>query len=216
MINAAAILERTTAASGFKDPAMTDFRAKGTIMGLAGLTAVFGMGTGVAPPVSSPENQPGGVQAPSAAVVPMAVTLADQSGCGGGRFTPGRGPDGIGAVWGIRSLLGPPDLGRLLGGGGGSGWSSGRLLGPVGCDGRPSCTPGLSTWWSSRSLHGQLANGNLVSEGASRLDAFSAYPVPTWLPGDAPSGTAGTPEVGPPQSSRTRGDAPQVSHAHGR
>jgi len=53
-------------------------------------------------------------------------------------------------------------------------------------------------------------------EGASRLDAFSAYPVPTWLPGDAPSGTAGTPEVGPPQSSRTRGDPSQVSSAHGR
>ena len=28
-----------------------------------------------------------------------------------------------------------------------------RLLGPVGCDGHPSCTPGLSTWSSSRSLH---------------------------------------------------------------
>ena len=38
-----------------EDPAMTDFRAKGTIMGPAGLTAVFGMGTGVTPPVSSPE-----------------------------------------------------------------------------------------------------------------------------------------------------------------
>src|SRR5436305_9352056 len=62
----------------------------------------------------------------------------------------------------------------------------------------------------------RIAPGNLVLEGASRLDAFSAYPVPTWLPGDAPSGTAGTPEVGPPQSSRTRGDAPQVSYAHGR
>ena len=61
-----------------------------------------------------------------------------------------------------------------------------------------------------------FVNGNLVSEGASRLDAFSAYPVPTWLPGGALSRTAGTPEVGPPQSSRTRGDAPQVSHAHGR
>ncbi len=45
---------------------MTDFRAKGTIMGLAGLTAVFGMGTGVAPPVSSPENRPGGDEAPAA------------------------------------------------------------------------------------------------------------------------------------------------------
>ena len=39
-----------------KDPAMTDFRARGTIMGPAGLTAVFGMGTGGAPPVSSPES----------------------------------------------------------------------------------------------------------------------------------------------------------------
>jgi hypothetical protein len=58
--------------------------------------------------------------------------------------------------------------------------------------------------------------GNLVLKRASRLDAFSAYPFPTWLPDDAPSGTAGTPEVGPPQSSRTRGDPSQVSYAHGR
>ncbi len=60
------------------------------------------------------------------------------------------------------------------------------------------------------------AIGNLVLKRASRLDAFSAYPFPTWLPGGAPSGTAGTPEVGPPQSSRTRGDPSQVSSAHGR
>src|SRR4051812_50197211 len=53
--------------------------------------------------------------------------------------------------------------------------------------------------------------GNLVLEGASRLDAFSAYPVPTWLPGGAPSGTARTPKDRPPPSPRTRGDAPQVS-----
>ena len=32
-------------------------------MGLAGLTAVFGMGTGVAPPVWSPESRPAGGQA---------------------------------------------------------------------------------------------------------------------------------------------------------
>ena len=44
-------------------PAMTDFRARGTIMGLAGLTAVFGMGTGVTPPVWSPEMHPAGGQA---------------------------------------------------------------------------------------------------------------------------------------------------------
>ncbi len=43
-----------------KIPAITDFRAKGTIMGLAGLTAVFGMGTGVAPQVWSPEKWPAG------------------------------------------------------------------------------------------------------------------------------------------------------------
>ena len=49
---------------------MTDFRARGTIMGLAGLTAVFGMGTGGTPPVSSPEFGRRGDQASPAAVVP--------------------------------------------------------------------------------------------------------------------------------------------------
>jgi len=44
-------------------PAMTDFRARGTIMGPAGLTAVFGMGTGVTPPVWSPENRAAGGEA---------------------------------------------------------------------------------------------------------------------------------------------------------
>ena len=42
---------------------MTDFRARGTIMGPTGLTAVFGMGTGVTPPVWSPEIRPAGGQA---------------------------------------------------------------------------------------------------------------------------------------------------------
>ena len=37
-------------------------------MGPAGLTAVFGMGTGVTPPVWSPENRPAGGQATPAAV----------------------------------------------------------------------------------------------------------------------------------------------------
>ena len=45
----------------WEDPAMTDFRAVGTIMGPAGLTAVFGMGTGGAPPVWSPEGGRGAV-----------------------------------------------------------------------------------------------------------------------------------------------------------
>src|SRR5262245_22487628 len=45
------------------DPAMTDFRAWGMIKGLAGLRAVFGMGTGRAPPVWSPGNRPRDVSA---------------------------------------------------------------------------------------------------------------------------------------------------------
>jgi hypothetical protein len=49
---------------------VTDFRAvwDGTIMGPAGLTAVFGMGTGVAPPVWSPGNPRRAVQGPAAAL----------------------------------------------------------------------------------------------------------------------------------------------------
>ena len=47
---------------------MTDFRAVGTIMGLAGLTAVFGMGTGGTPPVWSPEKRPAGGEAAPVAV----------------------------------------------------------------------------------------------------------------------------------------------------
>src|SRR3954464_14878794 len=50
-------------AGSIRIPAMTDFRARGTIMGPTGLTAVFGMGTGVTPPVWSPEIPPDGGQA---------------------------------------------------------------------------------------------------------------------------------------------------------
>ena len=58
---------------GEKIPAMTDFRAKGTIMGPTGLTAVFGMGTGVTPPVSSPEIRPAGGQAAPGGCLPEQV-----------------------------------------------------------------------------------------------------------------------------------------------
>ena len=50
------------------DPAMADFRAVGTIMGPAGLTAVFGMGTGGAPPAWSPESARGAVRPPGPAL----------------------------------------------------------------------------------------------------------------------------------------------------
>ena len=109
----------------------------------------------------------------------------------------------------------PPERSGRVAAGGRSGWSScsavrtGRLRRSPAVHARP-----IDLVVFQEPV--QLPAGNLISEGASRLDAFSAYPLPTWLPGDAPSGTAGTPEVGPPQSSRTRGDSPQVSYAHGR
>ena len=58
--------------------------------------------------------------------------------------------------------------------------------------------------------------GGLILEGASRLDAFSAYPVRTWLPSCATGVTTGAPSVRPPRSSRTRGSSPQTSCAHDR
>ena len=56
--------------------------------------------------------------------------------------------------------------------------------------------------------------GYLILRGASRLDAFSVYPFPTWLPGHAPGGATGTPEVSPSRSSRTKDSSSQISYAH--
>jgi hypothetical protein len=58
--------------------------------------------------------------------------------------------------------------------------------------------------------------GNLILRGASRLDAFSAYPGRTWLPSGAPGGTTGTPEVRPSRSSRTKDSSSQISCARDR
>ena len=72
-------------------------------------------------------------------------------------------------------------------------------------------TCALSTSSSATTLSGDLILGR-----ASHLDAFSAYPIPTWIPGNAPGGTTGKPEVGPTRSSRTSVKAPQISCAHDR
>ncbi len=58
--------------------------------------------------------------------------------------------------------------------------------------------------------------GYLILGWASRLDAFSAYPIRTQLPSDAPGRTTGTLEVRPSRSSRTRDSSPQVSCARDR
>ena len=85
-----------------------------------------------------------------------------------------------------------------------------RLV-PVGCTRCRASTSGLSTWWSSTALQ-----GTLVLRGASRLDAFSGYPVRTWPPGGAAGATTGPPEVRPSRSSRTRDSASQGSDTRGR
>ena len=80
---------------------MTDFRASGTIMGPAGLTAVFGMGTGGAPPVSSPESDRGAVGPPGRVgwfvigVDPAGVTLTSQARRGKRGVTEGDSVDFI-------------------------------------------------------------------------------------------------------------------------
>ena len=53
----------------------------------------------------------------------------------------------------------------------------------------------------------------LILRGTSRLDAFSVYPFPTWLPGREPGGSTGTPEVRPSRSSRTKDSSSQISYA---
>ena len=63
---------------------------------------------------------------------------------------------------------------------------------------------------------GPYINGDLILGGASCLDAFSTYPGRTRLPGGAPGGTTGSPEVRPTRSSRTSVGAPQISCAHNR
>ena len=67
-----------------------------------------------------------------------------------------------------------------------------------------------------RSLQGVLliSEGYLILRGASRLDAFSVYPFPTWLLGHAPGGPTDTPEVSPSRSSRTKDSSSQISYAH--
>ena len=56
--------------------------------------------------------------------------------------------------------------------------------------------------------------GELILRGASRLDAFSVYPVPAWLPGYALGSPAGAPAAGPARSSRTKASSFQFSCAH--
>src|SRR5690606_20063456 len=55
--------------------------------------------------------------------------------------------------------------------------------------------------------------GNLILRGASCLDAFSTYPVQTWLLSCAVGTTTDAPAVCPSRSSRTRDSSSQISCA---
>ena len=71
--------------------------------------------------------------------------------------------------------------------------------------------------YQPRRLRGVLlayAMGYLILREASRLDAFSVYPVPTWLLGHALGSTTDTPEVSPSRSSRTKDSSSQISYAY--
>jgi hypothetical protein len=118
---------------------MTDFRARGTIMGLAGLTAVFGMGTGGAPPVSSPEGGRDVVKRLGRGYRPGVGTRRASGKSRGKQHFIARDRDRRGCVWveigdtegralealriGVGGLV-RPIPGRLVGNGVGSGWSS--------------------------------------------------------------------------------------------
>ena len=58
-----------------------------------------------------------------------------------------------------------------------------------------------------------LRMGYLILRGASRLDAFSVYPVQTWLLCHALGNAADTPVVRPSRSSRTKDSSSQISYA---
>ena len=74
----------------------------------------------------------------------------------------------------------------------------------------------LYTCLLSTSSSRTTLNGVLISRPASHLDAFSAYPFQTRIPGGAPGGTTGIPEVCPARSSRTSARSTQDSCAHDR
>ena len=73
--------------------------------------------------------------------------------------------------------------------------------------------------YQPHSLRGVLlpeGMGNLILWGASRLDAFSVYPVRTWLLGHAVGTTTDAPLVRPSRSSRTKDSSTQISSAYDR
>lgn len=160
----------------------------------AGLTALFGMGRGGAPPRWPPCQRLG----------TAAGASRQAEGRGGGRRggRAARPPAGPGPA--PRAAAAPQAPAPRPAG-------SPRAISTGRPRRRRRSTSGLSTWSSPTAL-----TGGLISGGASRLDAFSAYPARARLPGGGPGGPAGAPAARPARSSRTSASAPQASHARSR
>ena len=167
------------------------------------LTAVFGMGTGVSPP---PVARTKGIGS-GRHIRGMARCSRLQRPC-----RPRTGPSGAAFR---RPPCCPPAPSQFFGGIAGGRRPDltayqkryGERLAALA---HPPCQAGVLP-----AAFRDLRPGRLISGGAWRLDAFSAYPFATWLPGGADGSTTGTPEVARPRSSRTRGRARQPSCACG-
>ena len=213
---------------------MTYFPAFAVSSARRGLTSLFGMGRG-----GTPGLLPPGLFIRRRALRAPALCLPDLAATADGRVRRETGPAG-GKRQAVRPTRQVPTRSGTLSPGA-SPWGRGHvmsgilcsfsadsprravrrglaprkgfgLLVQLGCRRRRPCTCCLSTSSSATALPG----GYLISGGASCLDAFSTYPGRTRLPGRAPGGTTGSPEVRPTRSSRTSVGSPQISCAHNR
>ena len=166
------------------------------------LTAVFGMGTGVSPPpVARTKGIGSGRLDPGNGAV-----RACNFHAGPGRVPPGRLSAALHAA-----RPRPPHRGGVAGGRRPDLTAYQKRYGErLAALAHPPCQAGVLP-----AAFRDLRPGRLISGGAWRLDAFSAYPFATWLPGGADGSTTGTPEVARPRSSRTRGRSRQPSCACG-
>ncbi len=165
-------------------------------MALRVFTAEFGMGSGVLPlaVATKPSKRMPGV---SRRLTPTPTASSEADGARGGAAA-ARISCGVGVIvftgrkpslatsrqsFASRMTKGRPRTSRFLPLCA-TGSASPRLreqrkepierLGPVSCTHCCASTPGLSTWWSTTALR-----RDLVLREASRLDAFSGYPVRT-------------------------------------
>ena len=166
------------------------------------LTAVFGMGTGVSPPpVARTKGIGSGRLVRGTALSAPCNVHAD----------PGRVPSGAAFPPPSCCPPAPSPPGGIAGGRRPDLTAYQKRYGErLAALAHPPCQAGVLP-----AAFRDLRPGRLISGGAWRLDAFSAYPFATWLPGGADGSTTGTPEVARPRSSRTRGRSRQPSCACG-